>query len=44
MELVAVLLILAFTLAVAYVFGRLALDTVMTMMVRGEEVARRISQ
>jgi hypothetical protein len=43
MELIAVLLILAFTLAVAYFFGKVALESVMSMMVRGEEmVTRRI--
>lgn len=44
MELLAVFLILLLTLAVAYVFGKVTLDTVMAMMVRGEEVTRRISQ
>ena len=44
MELIAVLFILAFTLALAYFFGKVALESVMTMMVRGEAVARRVSQ
>jgi hypothetical protein len=44
MELVALLFILALALAVAYFFGKIALDNVVMMMIRGEEVARRVSQ
>ena len=43
MELIAILFILAFTLAVAYFFGKVTLESIMTMMMRGEQVARRIS-
>ena len=41
MELIAVLLILAFTLALAYFFGKVALESVVSMMVRGEQVVTR---
>ena len=43
MELIAVLFILALTLVLAYFFGKLTLESVMTMMLRGETVGRNVS-